>query len=279
MTRPVRDMQNQLSDDDPLDFYNVLGDELANYGVDVDGDGREDDDERHDERPADGLAERAYTSSEVCNLPPLESLVDGLLLLPGESVLYSPPKLAKSFWALDLSFSVGSGQHFMGREVRQGPVAYVAAEGVGGLGARVQAWHDYHGRASNYVDDVTFIVVAINLMDSKAVRQLCDYLKALGVILTVIDTLARCTAGAEENSARDMGQVVEAIDQIRDATGGHVLIVHHSGKDTTRGMRGSSALLGAVDTTIELSGDRSSHSRARPRRCPRGSSSCEDSSR
>ena len=54
------------------------------------------------------LEENARKSAEVCKLPPLTPLVDGLLFLPGESVIYSPPKLGKTFWALDLALSVGA---------------------------------------------------------------------------------------------------------------------------------------------------------------------------
>jgi len=215
----------------------------------LDGEHREPNGQR------DRFAAHAYTSSEVCNLPPLEPLVDGVLFIPGESVIYSPPKLAKTFFALDLGLSVASDQPFMGREVRQGPVVFIVAEGVGGLSARVQAWHDYHGRAGAYVDDITFVTMAVNLMDPTAVRSLCTFLKTRGAVLTVIDTLHRCAAGADENSAKDMGRIVEALDQIRDATAGHVSTIHHAGKDVSKGMRGSSALLGAVDTVIELSGD------------------------
>jgi hypothetical protein len=61
--------------------------------------------------------------------------------------------------------------------------------------------------------------------------------------------------GGDENTARDMGRVVEAAERIRDAAGSCVLLVHHIGKNVEAGMRGSSALLGAVDTTIEVAGD------------------------
>jgi AAA domain len=198
---------------------------------------------------------KVYTPSEVCALPPLEPLVEGLLFVPGESVLYSPPKLAKTFMALDLTFSVATGQPFMGRDVRQGPVVFVAAEGVGGLGVRIQAWHDYHARLVAHSDQVTFLTRAVNLTDPASVDALCSFVAEREAILTVIDTLHRCATGADENSARDMGRIIESIDAVRDATGGHVGTLHHAGKDLSRGMRGSSSLLGAVDTVIELSGD------------------------
>ena len=225
---------------------------VVRLGVDVDPNGQVGADTT-DDKALTRLRSHAHVSSAVCHLPPLKPLVDGLLYLPGESVLYSPPKLAKTFMALDLALSVASGAPFMGRGVHQGPVVFVAAEGIGGLGSRVQSWHDWQGRA-DYVDEVTFLTAAVNLGDPATVDALCSFVTERQAILTVLDTLARCTAGAEENSARDMGRVVEALDTIRDATG-HVLVVHHAGKDTTKGMRGSSALLGAVDTVVELSGD------------------------
>lgn len=42
---------------------------------------------------------------------------------------------------------------------------------------------------------------------------------------------------------------------IRRATGAHVMLVHHTGKDQSRGARGHSSLRAAIDTEIELSRD------------------------
>jgi hypothetical protein len=69
----------------------------------------------------------------------------------------------------------------------------------------------------------------------------------------VLDTYAMMTQGIEENSSRDTGQIMEALSQIRQATrGGSVMMVHHSGKDSSKGARGSTALLAAVDLSIEI---------------------------
>ena len=56
----------------------------------------------------------------------------------------------------------------------------------------------------------------------------------------------------DENTAKDMGQFVQSVDAIRQATGAHVAIIHHSGKDAGKGARGSGSLRAAVDTEIEL---------------------------
>lgn len=205
--------------------------------------------------PTQRLRERLYVGLAITSLPPLEPLVDGLLFLPGESVLYGPPGSTKTFTALDLALSVATGKEWMGRDVAPGPVLYIAAEGVGGLGARVAAWCEYNN--VHELEQAAFLATAVNLLDTHSTQALGDVLDERRPLLTVIDTLARCSPGAEENSARDMGRVVESLDTIRNRTGGgHVCVVHHAGKDVEKGMRGSSALLGAVDTVLELSGDR-----------------------
>ena len=68
----------------------------------------------------------------------------------------------------------------------------------------------------------------------------------------MIDTLARASGDADENSTKDMNRIVRNLDRLRDLTYAHVMLVHHTGKDTSKGARGSSVLRGAVDTEIEL---------------------------
>ncbi len=46
--------------------------------------------------------------------------------------------------------------------------------------------------------------------------------------LIVIDTLARCFGGNDENDARGMGAFIEGCDVIRLKTAATVLVVHHS---------------------------------------------------
>ena len=70
--------------------------------------------------------------------------------------------------------------------------------------------------------------------------------------LIVVDTLARSFIGRDENSSIDMGIFINNIDILRQYYGCTVLVVHHSGKDSSRGMRGSSALRGAIDSEFEI---------------------------
>jgi AAA domain len=68
--------------------------------------------------------------------------------------------------------------------------------------------------------------------------------------LIVFDTLARVSVGKDENSARDMGQVVEALDLLRRKYSATILLLHHTRKGGDS-ERGSSALRGAADVMIE----------------------------
>ena len=72
-------------------------------------------------------------------------------------------------------------------------------------------------------------------------------------VLIVVDTLARCFVGGEENSAKEMGEFVDGIEMVRRKTGATVLVVHHTGKNERSGARGSSSLMAAADTMIECS--------------------------
>ncbi len=70
--------------------------------------------------------------------------------------------------------------------------------------------------------------------------------------LIVLDTQARMTVGAEENSAKEMGLVVDRAEALRRATGACVLLVHHLSK-AGGGQRGSGATYGAAQTELTVS--------------------------
>jgi hypothetical protein len=50
----------------------------------------------------------------------------------------------------------------------------------------------------------------------------------------------------------DMGAFIVNVDNIRERTGAHLAAIHHMGKDLTKGMRGTTHLLGAVDSAIRV---------------------------
>lgn len=172
------------------------------------------------------------------------------------SVIYGPPGAGKTFLALDNALHIARGWPWFEREVKRGVVIYMALEGISGISKRAEAWCKHHGVELNSLP----IVFAEGMLDirndKRALADIADEGEraaerfGLPVRMIVIDTLARAMGGGDENSASDMGALVNAADLLRMRTGAHLCLIHHEGKDKSRGMRGSSSLLGAVDTAI-----------------------------
>jgi hypothetical protein len=85
----------------------------------------------------------------------------------------------------------------------------------------------------------------------QVVRQL-EQQRGMKARLIIGDTLARLSAGANENAGQDMGLVVQRFDKIRRECKAHFCLIHHSGKSAAAGARGWSGVLAAVDTEIEI---------------------------
>ena len=190
---------------------------------------------------------------------PVRWLIDKMLPVGAFTALYGPPGSFKSFIALDIAEAIATGRTWMGNEVsEQGSVLYIAGEGFGGVGARIKACKQHHQTE----DGAPIYVIRhqLNLRSSvedfNALMLAVEHLvidTGIDFKLIIIDTLARAFGGGDENSASDMMQFVVTCGHIQkivqDAA---LMILHHSGKDSAKGMRGSSALLGAVDTELEL---------------------------
>ncbi len=178
-------------------------------------------------------------------------LVKGLLQRRSHAVIYGQPGAGKTFVALDIAYHVASGLPWQGMRVHQGPVLYLAYEGIGGMAKRAAAL------VRRYEDaDVPLYLAGAeyNLRDLAGRQTLGADIAQLPdkPVLIVVDTLARAMKGGDENSAQDMGALNDAVSALIAATGACVLLVHHSGKNKASGARGSSALLGAIDTELEV---------------------------
>lgn len=208
-------------------------------------------DEIEPEAPANVF--ETYSIVQIRGLPPVEWTIDGVIPQNSFSVMYGEPGAGKSFLALDMALSVAHNQSWHGRAVWGGAVLYIAGEGVGGLGKRIKAWQAYHGVLC---DAPLFVLpTAVRMREDDEVEKLMRTIDGLGVNFSCvfIDTVARALLGGDENSATDMGMFVNACDAIKNHTKAAVIGIHHSGKDVARGMRGSTALLGAVDASVRVS--------------------------
>ena len=194
--------------------------------------------------------------------PDTEWLVPGVLPDNALSVVWGEPGSGKSFFTLDMALAIAGGGTWQGRECCQGGVAYVAAEGGRGVKKRLLAYRKRFGAAGL---PFALIPSALDLCtEDHETEALISELRGVAaelpvpLRLVVIDTLSRVLGGANENDSQDMGALIRNADRIREATGAHVMFVHHGGKDRDRKTRGHSSLYGALDTAIEVTACESS---------------------
>jgi archaellum biogenesis ATPase FlaH len=195
---------------------------------------------------------RVLTIGELMEWPDPEPRIEGILDKGTVTLLAGSYGTGKSFLALDWAGCIATGQEWLGHVVKRGRVLYVAAEGAFGMKKRIAAWQ----RVNEKIEDghFRFIIDPVQFGDEThlaAIQQLvCDY----KIDFVVIDTLARCSVGLEENSARDMGIFIDALYELRDVRGEgktDVLVVHHSGYEKHRA-RGSTAISANVDNVYQV---------------------------
>lgn len=191
---------------------------------------------------------------ELRNLPPLAWRVRGVLPAVGLAALYGPSASGKSFLAFDMAVAIAEGQPWFDCRVEAAPVVYAALEGEAGFKLRAQAWEESRGRA--LPDDLRMVLQPFKLTDPRDVADLAAVVPPGAVV--VLDTLNRSAPTADENSSRDMGEILEAAKLLQTHTNGLVMLVHHTGKNAAAGLRGHSSLFAAMDAAIEVSreGDR-----------------------
>lgn len=173
-------------------------------------------------------------------------------------VLFGESGVGKSFVTIDFTMAVARGlDRWRDKRVKKGRVVYIVAEGQGGFRSRLNAYAEHHGFSLAEVD-YGVIEVPPNLMHQPDILELCKSIGEEGTRrcdLVVIDTLAQTTPGGNENSSEDMGLVIANCQKMMHVLKTSVLLVHHAGKDTTKGARGWSGLRGASDCQIEVVGD------------------------
>ena len=183
---------------------------------------------------------------------PIDYLLDDFLIEKTTSLIWGPPGCGKSFVAIDMGLHIATGRAWHGHEVSQGDVVYICGEGFNGIPLRVGAWTKHHG-----VDEsIPFYMTheAVPIAKPGAVDSLIQSVRAEAENpkLVIIDTLNRNFGGGNESDQEDMDLYLDASHMLVQELGCNVLTVHHSGKDPTRGPRGSTGLPGAVYSNMEM---------------------------
>lgn len=217
--------------------------------------------------PAGSPIFHPLTFVDLLGRPPKEWLIEEVFGAGDIGMIYGPPGSGKTFTVIDLCMAACLGRLWARRFTVARPlaVAYCAGEGLGGLPQRFAAAAQHHGIED--LTNFTFFGSAPQLFTperdagSATAETIGRFVQewqkrrqdgqASELDLLIVDTLHSATAGADENSAQDMGQVLQAVKAASKALGCAVLLVHHSNKAGT-GERGSSAMRGAMDFMIEV---------------------------
>jgi putative DNA primase/helicase len=185
-----------------------------------------------------------------------DELVEGLMTIGSSVVVYGDSNSGKTFWALSVATAIATGTLCYGKKTDPGLVIYLACEAPASIRSRMQAIKKFHGCN---LENLAMVPVPMNFYNGdqdaydvielvKAVEQM----KGQPVRLIIGDTLARMSAGANENSGEDMGPVMARFDQVATATKAALMIIHHNGKDAAKGARGWSGIRAHIDTEIEV---------------------------
>lgn len=236
------------------EWVQLPGDKPANYDANdyASEHGACELDELLDKARRPSFRYQLLTADDVANRAPMEWLVRGVLPAHGLAAVYGASGSGKSFLALDLCAAIAKGAEWFGCRVRSAPAIYVALEGEAGFRQRVRAWQAHHGR--ELPASLHFILQPLDLRNAEDVAELAEAVNAAGCkgAIVVIDTLNRAASGADENSSADMGALIDGATAVQARLGGLVLLIHHCGKDETKGLRGHSSLLAALDAAIEV---------------------------
>lgn len=195
-----------------------------------------------------------YTLEEMAKFPKPTWLIDTLVPNSVMVGLCGPPGVGKSLLAIDWALSVATGQPWAGHAVQKGFALYVAAEGHSGLFSRAQAWLTHRnipmGRAN-------FGLVKGRLSVRKEGPDTHDEQNEYDTLFTrlkeeinysptlvVIDTLARCIDG-DENDSLGMTSFLDGAERFIEQYGSTVVVIHHKNAAGTR-ERGHTAFRGAL---------------------------------
>jgi hypothetical protein len=194
---------------------------------------------------------KLLSGADLRDLPPLAWRVRGVLPAVGLAALYGPSASGKSFLAFDMAAAIAEGNNWFDCRVEAAPVVYAALEGEAGFKLRAQAWETNRGR--NLPAGLLMMMQGFKLTEPQDVQDLAAVVPTGAVVF--LDTLNRAAPTADENSSKDMGEILQAAKRLQAITGGLVVLVHHTGKDSTRGLRGHSSLFAAMDAAVEVSRD------------------------
>ena len=176
-------------------------------------------------------------------------LINGWLETDSHGILYAESQSFKSFITIHMAHCIATGKAFCGQDViKSGPVVFVIGEGRGGYYRRLKATLDRHGET----DDIYLIEAQPNISQNEQLQIVLNTVKELAPVLIVFDTFSALAIGSDENSNSDIAEVMARVRDTGRKVGTSTMLVHHTGKDASKGSRGASAFSANADFIYKL---------------------------
>jgi hypothetical protein len=190
-------------------------------------------------------------------------VVDNLITVGDKSILGGESQSGKSFLAIHMAMCISTARPFFGNKIlTPGLVIYQAGEGGRGIKKRFRAWRQHFGVPGGKQVPLYILQSKVDIYSpegdtSKLIEEVkgISLLYGMPVVALFIDTLAKASGVADENSGRDMGVVMANVDRIAAAVPGcHVCLVHHLNAGGTK-LRGHTSVYAGVDQVILVKKD------------------------
>jgi AAA domain len=214
--------------------------------------------------PAQGGVPLKLTYFDDCGKTALRRwILKGIIARSETSAWVAPPGAGKSALLTEIALHCAAMRDWRGHRAKEAcGVVVFALERADLFKRRLDFYRQrdhLHGLPIAVVD------VVIDLLNPACVGTIVATVREAernfgrGAGLLVFDTFNKGIAagGGDEDKAKDMNRAAANLRQVhsRLENNAHIALVGHTGKDESRGARGSNAHLGDVDVMTQISGD------------------------
>ena len=186
------------------------------------------------------------------SIPPAPIVGNGVLLDKTILQIVGEAKSKKTFLTLNMTLAMASGRSFAGFSVEKpSRVLHLSSEGgYFPTRERIQTMaKGFNEEALRNIYSRKYVNMSIDVDDDY--RELQSWIEETKPDVLVFDPLIRFHS-QDENSSTAMNIVFRRFRELIDKYNLSIIIVHHTGKNTSLGGRGSSLIRGEYDSCITL---------------------------
>jgi len=209
-----------------------------------------------------------YSAEQLCSseVGDLTWILKDWIMAGGINLIAGMPAAGKSFLALDLAIGIAStGFAWNDQPVPLGKVTYHFLDGSF-RGMRSRVLNLCNARGIRPPTNLTFDFSPLNLREPHEILSLKQRISSQGVSVIIFDVMAKFAPGADENYVAEMSPLMNSMREIANQMGTTFILIHHLNKgisnDFSYRVRGSTDILGSVDTAIIVNYENSSAANA-----------------